>query len=216
MNYSNELCQLVIKNMMVVEKAPEVASQVTDRLFEKINERIEDYIGKQAGWKGVYNFDPDQSEQTKTTFAPKDWPKDENNCDLAYYTLTYKDTGVREWLSVALGLEGSCMVLIFDTDESFFDNKVTQKKRAFENLSKTPRLVKAGFLYDRKDIYLGIYLPFSFLPDKVANEYPDFDESLAPLDESLDALISVHDIFDDFVKNNLSKNDEKTQSESME
>jgi hypothetical protein len=198
--------------MMVVEKAPEVASQVMDKLFEKINKRIKDYMDKQTDWEGVYDFDPNQREQ-ETTFAPKDWPKNENGEYLAYYQLLHKnDNGVQEWLSVALGLEDSRIVLIFNMDESYFDGR-KQKKQTFENLSKNPRLVKSGFSHDRNNVDLGIYLPFFFQSDKIANEYPDFDESLVPLDESLNALIRVHDVFNDFVK---KQHDEKITLESME
>ncbi|MDR1965973.1 MAG: hypothetical protein LBQ36_04635 [Synergistaceae bacterium] len=212
MDYSNELCQLVIKNMMVVEKAPEVVDQITERLFEKINERIKDRISKQTDWKGEYDLLTDESGGT--TFAPKDWPEDENGNYLAYYYLSgLRDNNIQNWLSIALGLEGSYNALCFDIDKDYLGMTSKQKNRTLENLSQNPRLVNAGFSYN---INLGIYLPFSFLPDKVAEEYPDFDESLAPLDESLDALISVHDIFDDFVKTISQKNDEKTLPESME
>jgi hypothetical protein len=199
MNYSNELCQLVIKNMMVVEKAPYVAEQVAKRLFEKINKRIEDCIEKQAGWKGEYDLSPKDGE---TTFAPNDWPENENGEYLAYYSLSCKTAdsdNEQRWLSRMLGLEGSCMLLLFYVHDSYFKSDALQK-REFENLSRDPRLVKAGFMFDRNDLKSGIYLPFSFSPDKVADEYPDFDESLTPLGDVLGALVGANGVFDDFVK----------------
>jgi hypothetical protein len=202
--------------MLVVEKAPEVSVQVAGSFFEAINKRIKDRINKRGNWKGKYDFNITAPKDT--IFAPEDWPEGENGYYFVNYCLGYLlgDTfKVQQWLSVILGLEGSNIKLYFYFDEKSFMMKPKQAKQAFEALSKNPRLVNAGFLYDR-NLDTGIYIPFSFLPDKVADEYPDFDESLEPLDRALDSLLSVHDVFDDFVKNELSKNIQPASPESAD
>ena len=113
MNYPNELSQLVIRNMEIIETAPEVVAATEKRLFAAMNARIEKAVKAQKNWKGCYDLVTDKEEE-ETTFAPAVWPEDEDGQYCAYYTLGQtEDVNPDYWLSCATGIMGSALCLVF-------------------------------------------------------------------------------------------------------
>ena len=202
MQYSTELCQLIIRNMAIVEEAPKVHGEVENYLFATINKRIEASVAKKEGWRGCYELAPDDDDVTQTSFSPTTWP-DEGS--LAGYWLSPKEGENLSWLSCALGVQGASLCLEFAVYKDLGGvSKKDNKTRCQKFYTNTPALHEAGFLYeeDTKHIDLGfaLYLPFTLNAEALAAEFPDIDKALAPLDEALEKLFSVHKHFDAFVK----------------
>ena len=197
MSYSDELCQLVIRNMEIIEEAPSVVEQVEEKLFTAINERIKERIGVSEGWVGTYEFYTGKKDQT--TFAVKDWPVDGDGALLTYFTLHHVEAGEEySWLSNAIGFHGSALCLQFMVKPDFTGlNAKEYKKRLHDFYSNTSALAEAGFLVAKNGT---IYRPFAFDAAKVAEEYPDFDEVLAPLDAAMNDVVRTHKAFDGFVR----------------
>ncbi|MDL2279300.1 hypothetical protein LJC15_01370 [Desulfovibrio sp. OttesenSCG-928-G11] len=202
MNYPTDLCQLVIRNMEVIEKAPEVAEATEKRLFAAVNARIEKAVKAQKGWKGCYDVVTDKEEE-ETTFAPQGWPEnnEEDGVYEAYYTLTYTHSTGGEpeyWLSCATGIMGAALCFAFAVDFKWFDLRLTEYKKMLESFyaDKTALQKHKFSLAANKE---SIIRAFIFNADALAAEYPDFDEALAPLDEALQDLFKVHAEFDKFV-----------------
>ena len=202
MSYADELCQLVIKNMEIIEEAPKVVEHVEKRLFAAINARIEKAVRAQKNWNGCYDLVTDNDDK-ETTFAPSEWPEDEDGSYMASYTLHYMEEGEGyAWLSVATGVHGSALRLQFGLERHAIGTgaKVSvkeYKKFLHDFYNKTPVLAEAGFQITKDGI---IYLPFALDASKLAEEYPSFAETLEPLDNALKTLFKEHYIFDSFIK----------------
>ena len=199
MNYPNELSQLVIRNMEIIETAPEVIAATEKRLFAAMNARIEKAVRAKKNWKGCYDLVTDKDEE-ETTFAPESWPENEDESYGAYYTLTHtEDSGDYEWLSCATGVMGAALCLEFAVDSDWSGLTAKEYKKMLENFyAGNTVLQKAGFtLAPGKK---GIVRPFHFDAEKLASECPDFDEALAPLEVALEDIFMAHGEFDKFVK----------------
>jgi hypothetical protein len=198
MSYPTEICQLVIRNMEIVEEAPNVVEVVENKLFAAVNELIKRRVAELENWKGCYEFYTGTDDET--SFAPKSWPETEDGVYGVYFTLYYTDKGEEQLLlSTATGLRGAALCLRFEvnSDWSGLANK-DYKQRMRRFYAGTPELKNAGFFLapDEKNIYL----PFHCLAEQVAEEYPNFEDALKPLDKALADLFRVCPVFDNFVK----------------
>jgi hypothetical protein len=195
MSYPNELCRLVIRHMEIIEEAPHVVEQIEERLFTAVNERIKKRVALK-GWKGCYELCVGKEDDT--SFTPADWPEDEGRYS-AYYTLHYVEAGENHtWLSNAIGLGNSALCLQFMIERELINlNSKEYKKRLHDFYNSTAILAEASFLIDRSGI---IHRPFTLAAEKMAEEYPDFDETLASLDTAMEDLLKVNGEFDTFVK----------------
>jgi hypothetical protein len=204
MNYPNELCQLVIRNMEIIETAPNVIAEVEKRLFAAVNARIEKAVKAKRNWEGCYEL-VTEKEYDETTFAPQSWPKDEDASEDesygAYYTLTHtEEAGDYKWLSRVTGVMGTALCFAFVVESEWSGLTPHEYKRKLETFyAGNAALQEAGFsLAPGKK---SIVRPFHFDADKLAAGFPDFDEALAPLDAALGDLFKAHGEFDGFVKN---------------
>jgi hypothetical protein len=199
MNYPDELRRLVIRNMEVLETAPEVKDKVEYLLFDAINARIEGAVKAEKNWEGCYGLVTEKDDYM-TTFKPQSWPncKDKSEDYGACYNL--KETADYQWLSCATGVKGASLCFEFCVDSRWSGLSAREHNRKLETFSAdNAALLKTGFSLTtgrRKSIVR----PFHFDADKLAEDYPDFDESLAPLDAALDDLFKAHGEFDNFVK----------------
>jgi hypothetical protein len=189
--------------MEIVEEAPHVVEQIEERLFAAVNGRIKERMTTLKGWKGCY--ERCAGKEDDTSFAPADWPEDEDGHYLAYFTLYYVETGENyKWLSNAIGLGDAALCLQFMIEREFTNVNFKEYKKMFHKFYiSTPALPKAGFLITRNGT---IHRPFTLSAEKMAEEYPDFDATLAPLDAALDDLLTINGDFDKFVKE-LSRSD---------
>lgn len=197
MKYPVELCQLIIRNMAILEEAPSVIEHVEEKLFSALNERIKARVTACDGWSGCYELHT--GDKDETSFAPEGWPMDDAEWLKTYFTLYRVASGEDyEWLSSAIGLNNTALTLQFMVKREFTGlNAKEYKKRLHDFYSTTPALAEAGFLITKSGT---IYRPFALDAGKVVEEYPDFDEALAPLDAALEDLFKAHGEFDKFVK----------------
>jgi len=197
MSYPDDLCQLVIKNMEIIEDAPKVVDHVEKWLFAAINERIEQRVSTQEKWKGDY--ERCTGDDGETSFAPPEWPKGEDGSFFAYYELWYMEAGVDDyWLSNAIGIHDSALRLQFALSRDITDMGTKEhKKRCLDFYNANLTLAETGFRITKDGI---IYLPFVLDASKLAEEYPDIEEAFEPLDKALTILFKEHTIFDSFVK----------------
>jgi hypothetical protein len=148
------------------------------------------------GWKGVFDFGIEK-EWKATNFRPDDWPvkEDENYC--AWYALDFIVAGKKlKWLSYATGVRGAGLCFYFDVDSSCF-NMTRQCRGKLEDLyNKSDLFKEKGFIFKGRHILR----PFHFDAEKLIEEFPEFNKSLRPLDDALEDLFDVHDVFDEFVK----------------
>lgn len=199
MQFPDELGRLVIQNMEILETAPSVVDDVEKSLFSAINERIEKSMPK--GWDGVYDLVVDKDYE-ETAFRPNNWPVDDEGGYNAWYTLLNTEPGddLVNWLSCATGIKGSALCLCFGVEYKEFNMKHREyRAKLAEFYNKNAVLAQHGFLLKQK-LPDNIYRPFHFDAKKLAEDFPDFDEALKPLDDALDDLFKVHSIFDQFVK----------------
>ena len=196
MSYSDELCQLVIRHMEIIEEAPHVVEQIEGRLFAAANERVKKHAILK-GWKGCYELGIGKEDET--SFAPADWPEDEGGRYLAYCTVSYVEAGENyKWLSNAIGLGNAALCLQFVIEREFTNlNSKEYKKILHEFYLSITALQEARFLIVNSGT---IHRPFTLDAERMAGEYPDFDETLAPLDAALEDMFKVSGEFDRFVK----------------
>lgn len=199
MNFPKELCQLVIRNMEIIETAPEVITATEKRLFAAINARVEAAIeAKTDNWKGCYDLVTDNDDE-QTVFAPGDWPDCEDGSYGAYYFLMEtEECADYHWLSCATGVRGAELCFAFIVESEWSGLSPSNYKKSLETFyAGNDVLQKAGFsLASNKK---SIVRPFHFDPEKIAEEYPDLEEALAPLDAALEDIFRAHAEFDKFV-----------------
>ncbi len=196
---SLELCRTVIRNMKIIETAPELMAITEQQLFAAVNMRIENTVEKTGDWKGRYEFVMDTGSE-ETCFAPKYWPEDKNGLYAAYYTLTCtEDSGNCSLLSCATGIMGAALCLEFIAHPNQFGLTVYEyanKLKLFYGWNA--KLQANGFILtpDKQSIAR----LFHFNPEELAEDFPNFNTALEPLDAALTALFKVHPEFDDFIR----------------
>lgn len=199
MNYPTELCQLIICNMEIIESVPDIIASTEKILFTAINTRIKKAVKSRKGWKGCYEHITERDDSDETTFAPSAWPENEDKSYNAWYTLTATEIFKDYWLSNATGVTGAALCLEFAVDPDWSELTTKEYKRSLEAFYTGSHTVQqAGFcLAPSKK---SIVRPFTFDADKLAAEFPDMNEALAPLDAALSDLFGAHGEFDKFVK----------------
>lgn len=181
MNYSPELCKLVIQNLNVLEVAPKIVDEIEDKIFEEIKKRCEDSFKKEKGWKVNFDFSEGIME-----FYPGSWIQEQNEIPIAKIKLTNieKDDDDSFWLSLFLGLRpGGEVAFSFSIDY----NVLRVDKRGFKRLlvecfDNNSELQKLGFRLNDDTLALTVVLNEKILVE----EYPDdLDKSFVPIDKAL-------------------------------
>ena len=88
MENSSQAHRLVIQNLDVLESAPEIAEKVQKDLFAAIDKKIKFWVEEHGGWVGVYDY-----LNTETTFRDSDWPENDEEEFLVYYTVRTETDG---------------------------------------------------------------------------------------------------------------------------
>ena len=211
MTFSDDLCQLVIKNLQIVEDAPLVVSQIDQVLLSAINQRIEKRVNSDIGWPdGLFDLSP-VNDEAETKFQPPEWLKKSDNGNMecsAFYQLEGYGRDNRYWSSYAIGLEGRSLALTFSVNYRNLDIKTKIFKNKLTELEKNGLIAANCFIKsDTGDYY---YHQITLSADLLAEEYPDLDKVLAPIDKALDDLFKAHTtVFDDFVKKLLEEYNSK-------
>ena len=194
MNYSKELCQVIIRNTAFLEGG--VYESIEKPLFKAMNARLESRLKALGGWKGWYELV--SGETDATIFAPAAWPEDKAGAYRACYKLGAVDGDKNNlWLSCALGVNGVKMCLRLWVHGGLGGHGKGEIERKLFAVAQGAAVKEAGILRD--DDYT-LYLPFVFDAETLAKEYPAVEKVLAPLDAALDALLKVHPQLDAAVK----------------
>ena len=211
MNFSDELCRLVIRHMNVVEESPKVIEEIEHSLFEAIHERFE-LLAKNS-WGEEIHFWPGERERGDVKnkkwglhalwFLPHEWYKynEEEGVGMhGEYSLdfTRNDKNIHK-LSAAVGVRGSQLRLGFKVVDS------TGTKSWRDHVERTRQFYMERFSEESSGLQFFsdegvIGLCFALDSEKVAEEYPNFDEALTPVDKALEALLKNHEVFDGFIK----------------
>lgn len=102
------------------------------------------------------------------------------------------------WLSCATGVKGAALCFEFFVDPDWSGLTAKAYKKTLEKFyAGNLVLQQAGFFLSQNR--KSIVRPFHFDTAKLAEEYPDFDEALAPLDTALEDIFKAHSEFDNFV-----------------
>ena len=208
MSYSDDLCRLAICNLDIIEEANKVAEHVQKEVFDAIYRRIEHRVNKEKGWKRLDIDDIDTDDPWNTDaveLVPEGWPEEEDGDQTtpsAKFYSYYKELNEMTcWLSYATGLYGNMLAFAFMTARAPIDKQTGKKKQLrpyFKDFfaKNNQVLGAAGFKCDDKSGT--IYLPFVLNASELAEEYPNFDNSLNPLDTALDKLFKARSTFDNF------------------
>ncbi len=191
MGYSDELCKLVLQNMEIVHEAPKVIEELDNELIAAFRDVLEQTFKEKHGWK--FDFDYEEGEYW---FAPQEW-LDEEDSLIAFYFLDCLGDEDIEWIKNAT-FNDSSLALVFSIDKDKFNMNVKMlqaKLDAFYSSSKI--LQDANFTYHSKK--KGILLSFKLNPKELAEEYPNFDNSLDPFKNTLANILKVHGEFEKFV-----------------
>ena len=199
MPFKDEICKIVIENIELLEEAPDVIEVVEEKIFKAINKKFESSFKGKVGWKddGVYTYFDTEGQ---TTFSSKNWPIDPDGDYPVYYNFE-RLTGDNSnyFLPILLGKVPTEYYAIFFSVEyrEFGMNKSQWKKILIEKYQKEPKLQELGVVYDNDG---SLCIPVVLDMQTVANEYPDFDESLEPVDTAIKILMEAHQYIDKIVK----------------
>jgi hypothetical protein len=197
MAYSDEICKLVIENIDLLEEAPKVIDEIESKIFKEINIRFKLYFDGKEGWKdnGEYTFLDDGG---KTVFAPIGWPEDEDTTYYAYYGIGNLGGDNEYWLTPLISKASTDKLGIFFNVVS---NAIGMKKNQWKiflmnQYQSKPILQELGVICEG----LSLCLPISIDPKLMAEEYPELDACLKPVDDALDILMKVNPYIDEIVK----------------
>lgn len=200
MAFSNDICKLVIENVELLEEAPSVIEEVENTIFREINSRIEDFIKNKDGWKeGVYTYYENEKD-SETSFAPLDWPEDEDGDYSAWYEFNDEDSGdgCNYYLSALLGkISGDYFGFFFNVDCNYFGRtkKLWEKFLAAE-YQKRSILQESGVSLVKGRLCI----PITIDPKLMADEYAGFDGCLKPVNDALEILMKVNPEISEIVK----------------
>ena len=198
MPFKDEICKIVIENIELLEEAPKVIDTVEEKIFKAINERFKLFFMGKEGWKndGEYDYLGEEG----IIFSAEDWPVNEDKSYPVYY-LFGESEELDSWhpLTVLLGkVPEVTYAIYFNADHKDFGmNARKWKTFLVEKYQQEPTLQELGVIYDN-DGCLGI--PVVLNMQAVADEYPDFDECLKPVDTAIKILMQAHPYIDKIVQ----------------
>jgi len=197
MAFSNEICKIVIENIELLEEAPNVIDEIDNKVFKEINNRFKAYFDGKEGWKdeGVYTYLDDGDGET--TFAPIGWPEDEDTDYTAYYQFCCNsDENFQYRLTALAGKIAFAKFGIFFSAENVGMNKKQWKSFLMSQYQSKPILQESGVTYEGGSLCIPIVID----PKLMAEEYPDFDACLKPVDDAIEILMKVNPYIDEIVK----------------
>lgn len=201
MSYSKELCQLVIRNIALVDELPAISEEVNDHIYECIAACVKRYL-KQPKQAQYLEPCPDE-DKDDASFRFKSFKRAENGKWLTYFDI-WDDNEDLSWVASFTGSSSDSTAYIgfyneYDNVELFGANKKDWKNFLKEEWQKHPKLNEAGFRLNNKGDFID--LPFQLDLDTLAEAYPDIDEDcLEPLLEALNKVIDHRTDFEAILK----------------
>ncbi len=191
MGYSDELYKLVLQNMEIVHEAPKVIEELDNELVVAFRDILEQTFKEKQGWQ--FDFDYEEGEYW---IAPQEW-LDEDGNRMAHYSLDWLGEEDMEWVKLATFNESS-LILMFTFEKDKFNMNVKMLQAKLESFYSSNKILQdANFVYNNKK--KGILLSFKLNPKELAEEYPNFDNSLVPFKNTLEEILKVNGEFEKFV-----------------
>lgn len=199
MCYPKDLCLFLLNHTDVIEKCS-LTEYVETELFKAVNHAIDNKLGLRTPWKrrlGLVTGDDDGNEET--TFAPLHWPTKVGGDEFAFFRLWENESDINEyWLSHALGLNNGKLCFEFRMKPKTGGPSTYRIKKAVDEFySKNECLKNDGFVLRQNGT---IYLPFIFDVKTMIKEFPNFKETILPVNDAFDKIAKHLPLFDGLVK----------------
>lgn len=190
MAFSKNICRLVIENVELLQEAPNVIEEIETEIFKAINTRFEDFFKDREDWKTC------EDDDDEIVFAQSDWPEEDSD-----YSVFYnfgRDSDEESYLAALVGKNPENHYgIYFSTEHRRFGmNVVPWRTFLATQYRNRPILQASGVTLEGE--YLCI--PITIDPKLMAEEYPDFDACLKPVDDALEILMKVNPQIDEIVK----------------
>lgn len=196
MNESHEAHRLIIRNMRVLEEAPEVVEEVTRAVFKRINEKVEQWVDAREAWEGIFSLTGDD-DGGETTFQAAKWGQTDNGTYLAYLQFTTYGERSSYWLSRLIGATEDESGFYFSVLPVWITGNTGRKgarpgkawtKYLSDHLQNFSALTQCGFRLEGEDLFLPVRLDV----EELAEAYPDsLDDALPPIDEALKKITEI-------------------------
>ena len=200
MQFNDEVSKIVIRNIDLLEDAPNIIREVEKKIFKAINEKFETFFSNLDGWNqdGVYTYYSDATD-AQTTFSAVSWPLDDEDYAVYYEFCESDDDEFDPYhLSILTGTRTiSHYGIFFSIDLDYFGVKKS-KWKAFlrEQYQARPQLAELGVSFEGQKLCIPIVLDATLM----AEEYPDFDTCLEPIENALAILMKAHPYIDEIVQ----------------
>lgn len=207
MCYPKEFSLFLLNNPGVIEKCS-LTEHVEFELFKAINHAIDKKLGLRTPWKrrlGLVTEDEEGNDET--IFAPLHWPTKIGGEEIAYFQLWENESDINDyWLSHAIGLNNGKLCFEFRAKSKPSGPTVYRIKKALEEFyAENTCLKEDGFIQRPNGI---IYLPFTLDIKLIISEFPEFKESITPVNTMFDKLAKHLPLFDKLVKELYQSNKE--------
>jgi len=192
---------LVIRNLAVLESAPEIVREVEKAVFSAVHEKIEAWIAARENWDGTGDF-PDG----ENCFGPTAWKTAENDKRIAWFAIGPESDGddYEYWLSALLGIVQDKYGIWVNFNTTWITRQTGKGARPSATwkkyLAEQFPLTKLGALgFELEGEYL--FLPIQVDGEALAEDYPgSLQFVLEPVDDALRKLEAAHTEIDILLK----------------
>lgn len=196
------LHQLVIRNLIVLEQAPEIAEEVDRAVLDAIFDQIQQWVAQRPNWwtDGEYTYDNSYAFR----FGAGNWPR-EGDEPKAWYRLASTNNDYTYFLSALTRAVPYEFGFWFQVDAAWITNLIGRGARPraawqsflAQQLINKIALETAGFEMIEGSLFLPIHLDV----EKVAEAYPEtLRDALLPVAGILEKLKDVQADIDEILK----------------
>ena len=196
MAINDDVCKVIIENVELLEAAPLIVDEIEKKIFKAIDQKFEEMYGSREGWKGIFTYHED-ADDAETTFAPHDWPENEEGEYKAYFSFSHNDEEMEYYLTALMGKHPQAAFgIYFCVDYGYFGLKKAQWKTLLAKEYYDTKEIQDAVVLDEDTLFI----PVTLDDRQVSEEYPDFDQSLKPLQTALHHLSRITPYVDTIVK----------------
>lgn len=203
MKYEKDIAAHVISNIALIESTRAVVDDVENTIFRQLSTFVKKYVETSDLSLGKNNEFGLLHTEEEIYFSTKGWEASYKD-QIAWYCFDFgsEEEGEDIYpLSHVLGefSNNSCLRLQFAIYKDELDVNMRKFKSIFNSaFLKYEELGKLGF--QLSDCYTRLELKFHLDKSKVAEEYPDLEESFDPLSKALDTVFEAHPYLEKMVE----------------
>jgi hypothetical protein len=203
MKYEKDIAAHVISNIALIESTRSVVDDVENTVFRQLSTFVKKHVEASDLPLGKNNEFGLLHAEEEIYFSTKNWEASYKD-QIAWYCFVFgtEDEGEDIYpLSHVLGefSKNACIRLQFVIYKDELDVNMRKFKRILNStFLKYEELGKLGF--QLSECYTGIELKFHLDKGKVAEEYPDLEDSFGPLAKALDTVFEAHIHFEKMVE----------------